>query len=158
VESASLVARKIGFRPPPANHVLGLRNSARRVSCNFVYTTQLNKCTDTINEKIGIGPHGVDYLLYTGYGISDTRAKLLLLAERTSMFFAIETSTTYGTRHTCHPTFHGAWSGCRIFAHGTRNCQSLEQRIEDFLDHLEDVLAQMTPEEFDNFKRAALRK
>jgi insulysin len=148
-----LVERTIKPTKLPASQLPIRRNLILPAGSNFIYEKQLK---DPANVN-----HCIEYSLFAGHRYdTDIRAKLQLLGQMTDepCFNQLRTIEQLGYVVFSGPSFLDVWSGYRILIQSEKDCRYLEGRIEHFLNTFEEMLNNMSEEEFESHKRAMINK
>ncbi|KAF7574173.1 insulin-degrading enzyme [Pyrenophora tritici-repentis] len=153
LEITDLVERTIKPKRLPANQAPTPRGLIWPSGSNFIYKKQL-KDPGNVN-------HCIEYSLYAGHRYDIVmRAKLLLLGQMTDepCFNQLRTIEQLGYNISSGASFHDIWSGYRILIESEKDCRYLEGRIENFFNIFEQMLNNMSEEEFEGHKRAMINK
>lgn len=148
-----LVERTMKPKKLPATQLPIKRNLILPPGSNFIYEKQLK---DPANVN-----HCIEYSLYTGHRYdSELRAKVLLLGQMTDepCFNQLRTIEQLGYVVFSGPSFHDIWIGYRILIQSEKDCRYLEGRIENFLNTFEEMLKDLSEEDFESHKRAIINK
>jgi insulysin len=121
--------------------------------CNYVYAKELED-PENVN-------HCIEYSLYIGdCHDEDTRAKLLLIGQMVEepCFDQLRTKEKLGYIVVSGPSFEHNWGGYSILIQSERNCAFLEGRIVNFLNLCENIIKEMSEEEYKGHRRAVINK
>jgi insulysin len=148
-----LAERTLRPRKLNANQIPIRRNLIWPTGSNFIYEKQLK---DPANVN-----HCIEYSLYAGdRQNSDIRAKLMLISQMTDepCFNQLRTIEQLGYVVFSGQSFQDTWAGYRILIQSEKDCRYLEGRIENFLNIFEKTLEEMSEDDFEGHKRAAITK
>jgi insulysin len=149
----NLVEKIIKPKTLPPNQWPIRRSLTLPTGSNFLYERQLK---DPANIN-----HCIEYTLYLGNGMDPVlHAKQLLIAQMTDepVFNQLRTIEQLG-----YVVFSGSvgvltYAGYRILIQSEKDCRYLEGRIEHFLTGFEEMIDEMSDEDFEKHKGAVISK
>ena len=149
----NLVESVLKPRPLPQSQWKTSRTLLPPAGANYLYERVL-KNPDNVN-------HCIEYSVMIGDGQDrPLRAKLLLLGQMADepVFDTLRTKEQLGYVVGGGPLFLGTLAGYRILVQSEKDCAYLEKRIDAFLNTFENMIMEMSAEEFEAHKIGIINK